>query len=165
MLKYKGRVIRVYKERRRLPNGIYADLDVIKHPGAVLVIPFLDKDKVVLLKQYRPVIKDYLYELPAGTLEPGETPLDCAGREVIEEAGFRASKFILLGDIFPVPGYSTERIYIYRAQGLTRERSFGDADEIIERMAVSRRQVRALFKKGAIVDAKTISAFVFCGWL
>ncbi|HAJ56301.1 MAG TPA: ADP-ribose pyrophosphatase [Candidatus Omnitrophica bacterium] len=165
MLKYKGRVIRVYKERRCLPNGVCADLDIVKHPGAVLIVPFLEKNKIVLLKQFRPVINDYLYELPAGTLNAGESPLACAGREIIEEAGFRARKLILLGAIFPVPGYSTEKIYIYKAQGLRKESAPGDSDEIIERMTVTRQQVKALFKKGRLVDAKTIAAFAFCGWL
>ncbi|MBI5874194.1 MAG: NUDIX hydrolase [Candidatus Omnitrophica bacterium] len=165
MFIYKGRVIRVYKERRRLPGGIRADIDVIKHPGAVLIIPFLAKDKIVLLRQFRPVVKRYLYELPVGTLNTGETPLECAKREIIEETGFRADIWTLLGAIYPVPGYSTEKIHIYKAQGLTKESACCDADEIIEPMIVSRARVRSFFKSGRLIDAKTISAFVFCGWL
>lgn len=162
---YEGRVIKVYQERRKLPNGLTTDLDVVRHPGAVLIIPFLSKDKVIFLRQFRPVLDRYLYELPAGTIDEGETPLACAKREVIEETGHRAGKMTRLGAIYPVPGYSTEKIVIFRAEGLRPATAPGDSDEIITRCPMGKAEARALFKKGALCDGKTIAALAFCGWL
>ncbi len=92
-----GRVITLEHKKISLPNGYIVKMDVIKHIGAALIVPFINRDKVILLRQYRPVIKKYLYELPAGTVEKGETPLTCAKRELTEETGYAAGKFTLLG--------------------------------------------------------------------
>lgn len=164
-LVYEGRVIKVHQERRRLPNGVTTDLDVVRHPGAVLIIPFLSKDRVILLRQFRPVLNRYLYELPAGTIDEGEMPLACARREIIEETGYKAARMTRLGVIYPVPGYSTEKISIFKAEGLKKAEAEGDSDEIIESFPAARSRIKALFEKGALCDAKTIAAFVFCGWL
>ncbi len=165
MLIHQGRVIRLYKQKVPLPGKKSVELDIIKHPGAVLIVPFLAKNKIILLRQYRPVLKQYIYEFPAGTIDKGETPLECARREIAEETGFCAKNWKLLGYIYPVPGYSTEKIYIYKATGLKKHVVTGDSDEIIETMVVSRQQIVNFFKKGRLVDAKTISALVFCGLL
>jgi len=162
---YKGRVIEVWQENKLLPNGRRVRLDIVRHPGAVLIAPFLHPDRIILLKQFRPVVNAYLYELPAGTIDKGETPLVCARREVIEETGFSAAKFKLLGKIYPVPGYSTEKISIYKAQELTRKVKAGDPDEIIECYVFNKAEVRRLFKKGRIIDAKTIVGLAWCGWI
>jgi ADP-ribose pyrophosphatase len=140
-------------------------IPVIKHPGAVLVAPFLSGDKVVILRQFRPVIGKYLYELPAGTLEPGELPVSCARRELAEEAGYRAGKLLKLGYIYPVPGYSTEKISVYKACTLAPVKRHPEEDEIIYIETACRRRIRSLFKTGKINDAKTICAFALCGWL
>jgi ADP-ribose pyrophosphatase len=162
---FKGRLIDLVVRKVRLPNGYLARLETIKHPGAALIVPFVSKDKIILLKQYRPVINSYIYELPAGTLDKGEKPLECAKREIVEETGFSAKRFTYLGKIFPVPGYSTECIYIYRAEGLRKEERRAEADEVIEARVFTRQKVCRLFKAGKIVDAKTIAAFAMCGWL
>jgi len=164
-LVYKGRIIKVYKDKMLLPSGAVSEFDVVRHPGAILVVPLVSDSKVILLRQFRPVIGGYLYELPAGTIERGESPLACAKREIIEEAGFRAKKMTRLGEIYPVPGYSTEKIFIFKAQGLKKAYAPGDKDEIIERIRCTKRQIRVLFEKGLIVDAKTIAGFALCGWL
>lgn len=162
---YKGRLLNLFKKVETLPNGYVATFEMIRHPGAALIIPFLAKDKVILLRQLRPVIDSYIYELPAGTLDKGEGPEACARREIIEETGYSAKKITYLGKIFPVPGYSTERIFIYKAEGLKAVRREAEEDEVIEAMVFTRAQIKRLFKKGKIVDAKTISAFAMCGWL
>jgi len=164
---FKGRVITLVKERKILPNSSVIDLDVIEHRGAALIVPFLSRDKIIILKQYRPAIDSYIYELPAGTLDAGETPAVCARREVNEETGYVAQKITKLGMIYPVPGYSTEKIYIFRADGLRRPviAAKMDKDEIIDPIVFTRKQVKGLFKQGAIVDAKTICALTMCGWL
>lgn len=164
-LAYKGRLISLLRKKIRLPNGHSFDFEIIIHPGAVLIIPFLSKDKAVILRQYRPVVRSYLYELPAGTLKKGEPFLSCCQRELMEETGFAAGKFKKLGEIYPVPGYSTEKIRIYKAENLRQEEVCREKDEVISIRVVSRQEVRKLFKKGKITDAKTISAFALCGWL
>ena len=149
----------------RLPNGYLAHIDVIKHPGAVLIVPFLSKNKVIILKQFRPVIDSYIYELPAGTLEKNEIPTICVRREMIEETGYKAKKITKLGFIVPVPGYSTEKIFIYKAEKLSKTIRLHQKDEVIEILIMDKKKIRRLFKTGKIIDAKTISAFAMCGWL
>ena len=141
------------------------NIKLIRHPGASLIVPFIDSGRVIMLRQYRPAVGQYLYELPAGTREKGESELACARREIIEETGFAAGVLKRIGSIFPVPAYSTEKIAIFRAGRLSRRRRSLDPDEVITSMVVTRARVRALFKRGRIRDAKTICAFAFCGWL
>ncbi|MFA5117633.1 MAG: NUDIX hydrolase [Candidatus Omnitrophota bacterium] len=164
-VRFKGRLISLMTKKTLLPNGRLVHLDTIRHPGAALVIPLVSENKVVLLKQFRPVINAYLYELPAGTLNRGESPLACAKREVIEETGYAAARFTRLGVIYPVPGYSTEKITIFKAQGLRKQKARLEADEIIAAAVVTREELEKLFRAGEITDAKTISAFALCGWL
>lgn len=162
---FKGRVISLFTKRVKLPNGYISSLEIIKHPGAVLIIPFFSKDKLVLLRQFRPVIGAFLYELPAGTLNGKENPLSCAKRELLEETGFVAGYFKKMGYIYPVPGYSTEKILIYQAKGLKKREAACEKDEVIESFVIDRAGMRGMFKQGKIMDAKTICALAMCGWL
>lgn len=162
---FKGKLLSVFLNKVRLPNGYLASFEMIKHPGASLVVPFIAKDKIIMLKQLRPVINSYIYELPAGTLGKSEMPLLCARREIIEETGYSAGKLTFLGKIYPVPGYSTERIFIYKAEKLRRTPHPGEKDEVIKTYIFGRKKVKSLFKTGKITDAKTIAALTFCGWL
>ncbi len=180
---FQGKVLKVLSQTRRLPNGHVAQLDVIEHPGAVLIVPLLDRDHLVFIHQFRPVLNTYLYELPAGTLNPGEPLLRCASRELLEETGFRAGKIKRLGKIVPVPGYSMEVITIFKAEDLSAEETvhpqsgsqknwkvsqilkYKEADEVIRVCVLSVAQIQNLFRRGRIYDAKTICALVFCGIL
>ncbi len=157
--------LNIKKRATKLPNGHTVRLELVEHPGAVLIVPFLTRDTVILLRQFRPVINAYIFELPAGTLEKGEQPLACARREIIEETGYRAKKLTRLGSIYPVPGYSTEKITLYKAENLTERGMACEADEVIETLVVTKKMVRELFAAGKIIDAKTICAFAHCGWL
>lgn len=162
---FTGNFLRVLRQQRRLPNGHNATIEWVDHPGAVLIVPVLSSDRIVLLRQYRPVIDEMLYELPAGTREPEEAPENCAARELIEETGYQAGSLERLGTIYPCPGYSTEQIIIYRATDLSEKPGQCEPDEIIETETVSRRRMRELFSSGAINDSKTICALAMCGWL
>jgi ADP-ribose pyrophosphatase len=162
---FKGKLLKVSVKRRRLPNGFVASLEVVDHIGAALIIPFIGRDKILILRQYRPVIDSYLYELPAGTLDKGESALDCARREIVEETGYSAGKLIRLGEIYPVPGYSTEKIVIFKAERLTKEAAAAQKDEVIQVKVISRSCLRELFRKRKIKDAKTICALAMAGWL
>ena len=148
-----------------MPNGYLATFEIIKHPGAALVVPFLSKDKIIMLRQLRPVIGSYIYELPAGTIDKDESPLECAKREIVEETGYSAGSMKRLGSIYPVPGYSTEKIIIYKAEGLRPCHRHAEKDEIIELKILTQGEVRRLFKSGKITDAKTIAALAFCEWI
>jgi ADP-ribose pyrophosphatase len=163
---FKGKLLNVVSKRIRLPNGHTSYFDIVEHPGAILVIPFLSQNKIILLRQFRPSINSYLYELPAGTLEKDERLAACCRREIIEETGYSAGKIIRMGKIFPVPGYSTEVITIFKATGLVKAQGpRHEKDEVIQAFPVTRREIRRLFKAGKIFDAKTICAFTMYGWL
>jgi ADP-ribose pyrophosphatase len=162
---YKGKLLQLFRKREKLPNGVWADLEVIKHPGAALIVPFLSANEILMVRQYRPVIGAYIYELPAGTLEARERPFACARREVVEETGYKAALITKIGVIFPVPGYSTEKIFIYKAEKLTKSERSLDKDEVMETCVMTKKKVQNLFRKGVIVDAKTICALTFCKWL
>ena len=162
---FAGKLLKVYVGKERLPHGYIATYEMIRHPGAALIVPFLTKDKILMLRQLRPVIDSYIYELPAGTLDKNELPLRCARREIIEETGYSAGKLKLLGSIYPVPGYSTERIFIYKAEGLKKKERVAELDEVIENRIFTKMQVKKLFKSGKITDAKTICGLTMCGWL
>ncbi|HCJ66465.1 MAG TPA: ADP-ribose pyrophosphatase [Elusimicrobia bacterium] len=162
---YQGKLLTFLTRKERLPNRYLVDLEIVEHPGAVLVIPFLSRDKIVLLKQYRPVVKSYFYELPAGILEKGETLIACARREVKEETGYSVKKFTRLGVIYPAPGYTTEKIVIFKAEGLKKQKRIYQKDEIIQPLIVTKSKVKQLFRKGKITSGPIISALAFCGWL
>ena len=162
---YNGKLLKVYVMKRRLPNGFVATYEVIRHPGAALIVPFLSRDKVIMLRQLRPAIGKYIYEFPAGTLGKNELPRACAAREIIEETGYYAKKLTRLGAIVPVPGYSTERIVIFKAEGLVKVDRVPEEDEVIESHIFTKSEVLRLFKAGSITDAKTISALAMCGLL
>jgi len=162
---YKGKLVNLAKRRVRLPNANIVELEIVKHPGAALIVPFLSKDKIIALKQFRPVINSYIYELPAGTLKEKERPIDCARREVAEETGYRAAKVTKLGAIYPVPGYSTEKIFIFKAERLSREEMRTEADEVLKPCIITKPMAKRLFKSGRLVDAKTICGLAMCGWL
>ena len=155
---FAGKLVKLYLEKQRYPNGYIADLEVIKHPGAALVVPFLDKNKIVFIRQYRPVINSYIWELPAGTLDKKESPLKCAKRELIEEIGYSAKRCKRIGYIYPAPGYTSEKIIIFAAKGLKEVTSSKEEDELIAVKIFNQKQIRRLLKSGRIVDAKTICA-------
>ena len=160
---FDGRLLKLYLEKKRLPNGYIADLEVIKHPGAVLIVPFLNKNKIVLIKQYRPVINSYIWELPAGTLDKGESPLACAKRELVEEIGYKAAKWNKIGHIYPAPGYTTEKIIIFEARGLSAVKANRQNDEHIVPAIFNKKGVVRLLKSGKLVDSKTLAAFKLAG--
>lgn len=161
---YKGRLINLYLEKHKFPNGNIVNLEIIKHPGAVLVVPFLTKDKIVFIRQYRPVINSYIWELPAGTLNKNENPYSCAKRELHEEIGYTAKIIKKIGFIYPAPGYTTEKIIIFKANNLIKAKFHKhEEDEVIEPHIFTNNQVKKLIRLKKIIDAKTICALAFCG--
>ena len=161
-----GKVFELIRENVTLENGTTTDVEFIEHPGATAVIPFLDDKRIVLLKQYRHALKKYIWEVPAGTLDPREEIISCAKRELIEETGYSAGQWHRLGEITPVPGYSNERIHIFLATGLQPADQNLDADEVIQVQAVDFLKAIEMIGDGEIQDAKSIAGlFLASQWL
>jgi ADP-ribose pyrophosphatase len=157
---YQGRVFLLVKENVTLDNGATADLEYVEHPGAAAIVPLSDAGEVVLVRQYRHALKQYIWEIPAGTLDPGEPVADCARRELAEETGLAAAVWEKLGEITPVPGYSDERVHIYLARELTPARQALDVDEVLAVHRMPMGAALGMIERGEIQDAKTI-----CGLL
>ncbi|MEI8176382.1 MAG: NUDIX hydrolase [Candidatus Omnitrophota bacterium] len=155
---FKGRLIELSVAQHTFPNGYVCRMEIIRHPGAVLIVPFVGRDRIVLIRQFRPVIDSYIWELPAGTLNKGEEPARCARRELIEEIGYRAGRLKKLGYIYPAPGYTTEKIHIYEGRDLVKVERRPEDDEDITPEIFSADGVRKLARSGKIVDAKTLAA-------
>jgi ADP-ribose pyrophosphatase len=157
---FKGRVIDVGTEQVTLPTGVTVTLDVIKHPGAALVVP-LSASGVTLIRQYRHCAHGYLWEAPAGTLNPGETPEQCARREIVEEAGLEAVTLQYAGKVFTAPGFCDEVIHIYLATQTRPAPTQRDHDEVItEVRTFPLREAFAMVQRGEIEDAKTIAGLM-----
>lgn len=154
---YQGKVFSLFKERVVLPNGVVTDMDTIRHPGAAAIVPLLEDRHVVMIRQYRHAIGEFLLEIPAGTLDKGETALECARRELVEEVGYEASKFRKIGEIVPVPGYSNERIHIFLATGLKLSRQDLNQDEVLEIELLPLSTALDMVRQREIYDAKTIA--------
>jgi ADP-ribose pyrophosphatase len=152
-----GRVFKLNVDNITLSNGVTFDIDVIRHPGASAMVPMPDEDTVLLIKQYRYAAGAFIWEIPAGTLNSGESPLECAKRELIEETGYSAGKMEKLTEIVPVPGYSDERIHIFLATDLKKASQKLDRDEMLNVHEVKMKAALEMIAKGEIIDAKTIS--------
>ncbi len=155
-LHYQGRVIRVTVDEVILPNGRHTALEVVHHPGGAAVVALNDLKQVCLLRQYRYVGGGWIWELPAGKLEPAEPPEHTARRELTEEAGVIASDWVSLGSILSSPGVFSEVIHLYLAQGLSAARSQLEDSEVLEVHWLSFRQACDLALSGELRDAKTV---------
>ena len=154
---HEGRVFRLVRENLTLENGVVTELDIIRHPGAAAIVPFTQQNTLLLIKQYRHAAGGFIWEIPAGTRDPGESTLTCAKRELIEETGFSAEDWIKLGEITPLPAYSDERIHIFRATNLTPAKQNLDQDEILDVHEVIFEDALSMIQNNEIQDAKTIS--------
>lgn len=152
----RGRVFDLAVERVLLPNGVETKLEILRHPGAAAVVPITRTGEIVLLRQYRYAVDDVLWEIPAGTLEAGESPEACARRELEEEAGMAAGEWLELGTIVPVPGYSSERIWLFAARGLRPCAQRLERDELVSEVrTISADEALRWLADGTIIDAKT----------
>lgn len=161
---YGGRKLKLYRDEVELPSGRKAYREVVEHPGSVAVVPIVKEGEVLLIRQYRYAIKGYLYEIPAGTLEKGETPEQCAMREMVEETGYLPRKLEKLGQFYPSPGVMNELMHLYKGTQLVRkasETTITPQEEGIEQVVTLRlSQAMDMIRKGEIVDGKTV-----CGLL
>lgn len=155
-----GRKIRVAVEEELGSNGQMVRRDIVLHPGAVVILPVLDAGQVCLLRNHRPAVEETLWEVPAGTLEPGEPIERAAVRELQEETGYTAAKWTKLGEFYPSPGVLSERMHLFVAEGLTPGEMRLEACEQIEPKVVGWAQALAWATDGTIRDAKTILALL-----
>lgn len=160
---YSGRIIKLSIETVLLPGGREAKREVVRHPGAVAIVPLISPDEVILIKQFRYCAGKALWEIPAGTLEADETPIECAGRELMEETGYRAGRLEPMGGFFTAPGFCTEFLHLFVATELEPCASKLDDDEQI---AVHRLLLEEALRKissGEIIDAKTMVGLLGLG--
>jgi ADP-ribose pyrophosphatase len=155
---FRGPIFDVTREAVRLASGHRAVYDVVRHRGSVVLIPQPTARTIVLIRQFRWAIGQWIWELPAGSLEPGERPDRAARRECAEEVGLRPSRVERLGAFYPTPGFCDERMIFYRCTGLERPARpvTGDADEQIEPRTFTLTEVHRMITCGEIVDMKTI---------
>ena len=160
---YKGHIVRFVKDRFRMhadPKKIVTR-ELVVHPGAVVIVPFVNKSRIFLLRQFRYAAKGNLWEIPAGTIEKNEKPILCARRELEEETGFKASRWNFLTRFYPAPGISDEVMSLFSASGLSQGRKNLDHDEWIEHNEVSLSQALRMIRSGRIQDAKTIAGILW----
>jgi ADP-ribose pyrophosphatase len=159
---FEGRIFSVNIESIALPHGRNLEVEIVRHPGSVVLIPVTDSGEIVLVRQYRHAIGRWAWELPAGSLKPGEDPAAAAVRECHEEIGLIPSSLEPLGSFFPTPGYCDEEMHFYRAIGL-RPPADGDPiahrdeDEDIEARPFSRAAIRTMIQQHEIIDLKTVA--------
>lgn len=157
---YRGRIIQLIREVVEM-GGRRMVRETVQHPGAVVIVPFLERDRIVFVRQYRRAVDRVLWELPAGTLDARERPVVCARRELEEETGWRASRLRRLGQFFAAPGFTSERMTVFLASGLTRGVQRPEPDELIRPVTLSLPSALAKIRSGAICDAKSIIGVLF----
>ena len=157
---YAGRIFTVQIESITLPKGGNLEAEVIRHPGSVVIVPVTDAGDIILVRQYRHAIGRWAWELPAGSLKPGEDVKQAAIRECHEEIGLIPSRVEPLGAFFPTPGYCDEEMFFFRASSLaeTDEKAAVDEDEDIEVQVFDVREARDMVRRGEISDMKTVVA-------
>jgi ADP-ribose pyrophosphatase len=153
---YRGPLFSFVSEDVTLPNGSRTELAMVRHPGSTAVVPLFDDNTVLMERQYRHAVKDYILEIPAGTLEPDELPLNCAARELEEETGYVAQEFTEISQLLILPAYSDEKIFVYLARGLKPSKQNLDQDEIIEIIKYPFDKALKLIGDNLISDALTI---------
>ena len=152
-----GHFLHAFRDTVRLPNGREATREYVVHPGAVMVIPLLDDGRVVLERQYRYPVQQVMIEFPAGKLDPGEEPLTCARRELLEETGYTAREWARAGVLHPVISYSTEFIEIWFARGLQAGARQLDDEEFLEVFTATPQELMDWCRQGQVTDAKTLT--------
>lgn len=158
---YSGKKFEVEIEKFKLPNGKIRETEYIKHRGSVVILPVLDNGEIIMIKQFRPIIGKWIYELPAGTLEKGEDPLEAARRELVEETGYEAENITHLIDFYPSPGVSNEFMHLYLATNLKFVGAKPEEYEVIEVKRFSKEELIQMIKNKEIIDAKTLASLLY----
>jgi ADP-ribose pyrophosphatase len=157
---YDGKVFSVDRERVKLPHGPTVTLDVVRHSQSAVIVPVPEPGHVILIRQYRHAVQRWLWEVPAGSVDAGESAEEAARRECHEEIGQTPDTVVRLGSMYPTPGYCDEEMVFFRVSGLTEptEAAAVDEDESIEPRTFTLREARDMIRRGEIVDMKTVVA-------
>ena len=163
---YSGRVLDLDVDTVRFPDGSVGELEMIRHSGASAVVPVLSTDtatdpEILLIRQFRHSADGLIWEVPAGRLDPGETPDDCARRELLEEAGAIAGRLTRLTTIYSTPGFTDERIHLFVAREITQGQHQREADEFMETRSLPLSRILAMIESGDMTDGKTVAALLF----
>ena len=155
---FDGKVFDIDRDRVRMPNGREVVVDIVRHPRSVVLVPVPEPGHVVLIRQYRYPVNRWLWELPAGCVDPGEKPEEAARRECHEEIGQVPDTIVRLAALLPTPGYCDEEMLFFRISGLTvpEESATLDEDEDIEPRTFSLPEAREMIRRGEIIDMKTV---------
>ncbi|OUU25422.1 MAG: hypothetical protein CBC13_02085 [Planctomycetia bacterium TMED53] len=160
---YEGHRYSMFSLKEELPDGKTASRDVIRHPGAAVILPLVNSETVCLIEQHRSVFGHNLLEIPAGLMEEGESALECARRELREETGFEAGSIEPIMVIYPAAGFCDEKMFLFLATDLTAVGQDTDDDEWVKVLSCSKSRAQELLARGEIRDAKTIIALQY--WL
>ena len=160
---FSGKVVSLDVQTVKLPNGKTSQREIIRHPGAVAILPVDDEGNIILVRQFRKALDQEILEIPAGKLEFGEDPQECAKRELAEEIGKKANSWQHLMSIWSAPGFTDEKIHIYLAKELADEVASLDEDEFVIVEKYSPEEIRNLVAQGKIEDTKTLLALLACG--
>jgi ADP-ribose pyrophosphatase len=163
---YSGKIFRLDRDTVRFPDGTVAEMDIVRHPGASAIVPFMsdpegDDPQILLLRQYRYAAGGYIYEVPAGRLDGDESPADCATRELKEETGCTAERMDPLFTMFTTPGFTDEKIHVFMATGLVHGESAREADEFADVVIMPLAEALELIRTGVIMDAKSALSILY----
>lgn len=163
---YTGKIFRLDRDEVRFPDGSQAEMDMIRHPGASAIVPFMndpqgEDPQILLLRQYRYAAGGYIYEVPAGRLDGDESPASCAVRELKEETGCTADRMDPLFTMFTTPGFTDEKIHVFMATGLSHGESAREADEFADVVIMRLAEALELIRDGEIMDAKTALSILY----
>jgi ADP-ribose pyrophosphatase len=162
---FEGRIFAVHVDQVQLPGAREVTIEVVRHPASVVLLPLPDAGHVVLVRQYRYPIDRWVWELPAGSVDPGETPDIAASRECHEEIGKVPRRLERLGSLFPTPGYCDEEMIFYRLDGLDEPSAAAhlDEDEVLEPKTFALDDVRDMIRRREILDMKTVAGMALLG--
>jgi len=163
---YTGKIVSLDVDSVRFPDGSIGELEMIRHSGASAIVPFLsdpegEDPQVLMIRQYRYAADGYLYEIPAGRLDKGESPRDCAARELKEETGCTAGNFDHLLTIYTTPGFTDEKIHLFMATGLVAGETKHEVDEFLDLHPMRLSRALEMVEAGEIQDAKTVIGLLF----
>jgi ADP-ribose pyrophosphatase len=158
---YRGRVVQLDVDRIVEPSGKEVEREIVRHPGAAVLLPVTDDRRVVMIRQFRYAVGETLLEVPAGTIDPGETPEETAARELVEETGYHPGRLEKLAEFFPSPGILAERMHLFLATELEKREASPEADESLELVEFPWERALALEPGKELRDAKTIVALSF----
>lgn len=163
---YEGRIFTLNRDTARFPDGSTSEFDIIRHPGAAAIVPFMndplgENPQLLLLRQFRYAADGYIYEIPAGRLDGGESATECAARELKEETGCTADRLDPMFTMFTTPGFTDEKIHVFLATGLTHGEANREADEFADVVIMPLAEALELIRTGEILDAKTSLAILY----